>query len=170
MAYRIEPRTDARIADDEQLLLRMNDDHDVVAALKLALAAADTYRAIPAFESTGAIAVSCFLVADDIEAEIVVRGTRWSVYGLAAVGRLRSLGFEVVATNVYDGDELLPFSDRHADVIVSPYPTGLARYSQLPKAEQRRLRDTIQERFVDALRAFDPRRTVDEGRDVRWMT
>lgn len=163
MAYRIEPRTDARIADDEQLLLRMNDDHDVVAALKLALGAADAYRAIPGFESKGAIAVSCFLVADDVEAGIVVRGTRWSVYGLAPVGRLRSLDFDVVATNVYDGDDLLPLSDRHADVIIAPYPTGLAPYAQLQKAEQRRLRDTIQDRFVTALRAFDPRRTVDEG-------
>ena len=55
MAYRIELRTDARIRDREQLLLRMNDDHDVVAAMKLALGAAEAYRVLPAFAETGAI-------------------------------------------------------------------------------------------------------------------
>ena len=73
---RIVLRADVRVHDNQHLLLRMNDDRDVVAAMKLALGAAEAYRAVPAFAGTGAIVVSCFLVADDVEAEIVVRGTR----------------------------------------------------------------------------------------------
>lgn len=167
MAHRIELRPDARIEDHQQLLVRMNDDRDVVAAMKLALAGAEAYRVLPSFAETGAIAVSCFLVADHIEAEIVVRGTRWSVYGIAPVGRLQSLGVDLVATNVYDGDDLLPLSDRHVDVIVGPYPAGLAPYAQLPKPQQRQLREDLRERFTLVLRAFDPRRTLDEGWEVR---
>ena len=73
----------------------------------------------------------------------------------------------MIGTGVYDGDDLLPLSDRHVDLIVAPYPTGLAPYAQLRKDEQRRLRENIQDRFVRVLRAFDPRRTLDEGWQVR---
>jgi hypothetical protein len=109
VARRIEIRVDARIDEEQQLLIRMNDDRDVTAAMKLSLAEAAAYKAVPGYEAAGAIAVSCFLVADDLEAQIVVRGTRWSMYGLASVGALRSQGCEVIPTAVYDGTELLPF-------------------------------------------------------------
>lgn len=78
MTRRVVVREDRRVDADEQLLLRMNDDRDVTNALKLALADAPAYRVLPGFERAGAVAVSCFAVADDIEAQIVVRGTRWS--------------------------------------------------------------------------------------------
>ena len=75
-------RDDRRIEDGEQLLVRMNDDRDVANALKLALALANApaYRVVPGFERSGALTVSCFAVADEIEAQIVVRGTRWFWY------------------------------------------------------------------------------------------
>jgi hypothetical protein len=44
-----------------------------------------------------------------MEAQILVRGS-W--YGLATAGSLRSLGCQLVGTDVYEGDELLPLSDR----------------------------------------------------------
>ena len=56
----------------------MNDDRDVSNALRLALADAPAHRVVPGFERSGALTVSCFAVADEIEAQIVVRGTRWS--------------------------------------------------------------------------------------------
>jgi hypothetical protein len=99
--------------------------------LKLALANAPAYRVIPGFEQSGVLRVSCFAVADEIEAQIVVRGTRWSWYGLTAVGELRALGCHLVATDIFDGDDLLPLSDRHVDVIVCPYPPGTADYVTL---------------------------------------
>lgn len=160
MTRRVTLREDARIGDDDQLLLRMNDDRDLTNALKLALADAPAYRAVPGFELTGAVAVSCFLVATDIDARIVVRGTRWSVYGLASVARLRALGCTLVATEVFDGEEPLPLSDRHVDVIVCPYPPGTAEYATLTKSERNQLRASLAERFDAVLRAFDPRRTV----------
>jgi hypothetical protein len=124
MTRRIVLRANRRIEDADQLLLRMNDDRDVTSALKLALADAPAYGVVPGFEAIGAVAVSCFAVASSLEAEIIVRCSRWTMYGLASVARLKGLGCTVVATDVYDGDELLPLSDRHVDVIVCPYPAG----------------------------------------------
>ncbi|MDA8303242.1 MAG: hypothetical protein M0005_17285 [Actinomycetota bacterium] len=92
MTLRVVVRADHRIDDGDQLLLRMTQDSDVVNALKLALANAPAYRVIPGFERSGALSVNSFAVADEIEAQIVVRGTRWSWYGLAHVNELRALG------------------------------------------------------------------------------
>ena len=107
MSRRVAVRDDRRISDSEQLLVRMNDDRDVANALKLALADAPAYRVVPGFELSGALAVSCFAVADEIEAQIVVRGTRWSWYGLSRVSDLRALRCQLVATNGFAGDDVL---------------------------------------------------------------
>ncbi len=96
MSRRIVLRDDRRLSDSEQLLVRMNDDRDVANALKLALAEAPAYRVVPGFEVSGALTVSCFAVADEIEAQIVARGTRWSWYGLSRVSELRALGCQLV--------------------------------------------------------------------------
>lgn len=63
-------RHDRRISDDEQLLVRMNDDQDVANALKLALADAPAYRVVSGFELSGAVIISCFTVADEIETQV----------------------------------------------------------------------------------------------------
>lgn len=160
MTQRIVVRDDRRIEDGEQLLVRMNDDRDVANALKLALANAPAYRVVPGFERSGALTVSCFAVADEIEAQIVVRGTRWFWYGLARASDLRALGCDLVGTDVFDGDDLLPLSDRHVDVIVCPYPSVTADYATLTKAERSVLRGSLGDRYAAVLRAFDPRRTT----------
>lgn len=138
----------------------MNDDRDIGNALKLALAFAPAYRALPGLESTGAVTVSCFEVSDEVEAEILVRGSRWSWYGLATAGSLRRLGCELVGTDVYEGDELLPLSDRHVDVVVCPYPAGVPDYAVLDRTARTRLRQGLTKRYELVLRAFDPRRSV----------
>ncbi len=74
----------------------------------------------------GALTVSCFSVTDEVEAQIVVRGTRWSVYGVARVGDLLTLGCRLVATDAFENEDLLPLSDRHVDVIV-PLPVRVRR-------------------------------------------
>lgn len=162
VVLRVVVRDDVRIDRGGQLLLRMNADRDVANALKLALANAPAYRALSGFEQAGALAVSCFAVADDIEAEIVVRGTRWTAYGLARVADLRALGCQVIATDVFDDDELLPLSDRHVDVLVCAYPPGTADYASLGRADRSRLRAELSDRFAATLRAFDPRRTTSD--------
>ncbi len=167
MTLRVVVRADHRIDDGDQLLLRMNEDSDVANALKLALANAPAYRVIPGSERSGALTVSCFAVANEIEAQIVVRGTRWSWYGLARVNDLRALGCDLVASDVFDDEDLLPLSDRHVDVIVCPYPPGRADYATLTKAERSSLRASLADRFTAVLRAFDPRRTTgDESEEV----
>jgi hypothetical protein len=166
MTLRIVVRADRRVADAQQLLVRMNDDRDVGNALKLALAEAPAYRAVPGFEASGAVSVSCFAVADDTEAQIIVRGSRWSTYGLARVSALRALGCALVATDVYDGDDLLPLSDRHVDAIVCAYPAGVAPYAELTRVERAGLRANLHDTFGAVLRTFDPRRTVDPGGPV----
>ncbi|MHB8246113.1 MAG: hypothetical protein ACYDGN_12320 [Acidimicrobiales bacterium] len=168
MTRRVVVHDDRRISDSAQLLVRMNDDRDVANALKLALADAPAYRIVPGFERSGALTVSCFAVADEVEAQIVVRGTRWSWYGLSRVSDLRALGCQLVATNVFDGDDLLPLSDRHVDVIVCPYPPEMADYATLTKTERSSLRASLADRFTAVLRAFDPRRTTgDQAAGVR---
>lgn len=162
MTRRVAVRHDGRVGDGDQLLVRMNTDRDVTNALKLALADAPAYRAVPGFERSGAVAVSCFAVADEADARIVVRSTRWSWYGMAQARDLRELGCHLVATDVFDGDELLPLSDRHVDAIVCAYPSATADYAALAKAERARLRTSLEDRFAAVLRAFDPRRTTDE--------
>ena len=104
----------------------------------------------------------------DVFDAIVVRGTRWSWYGLSRVSDLRALRCQLVATNVFDGDDLLPLSDRHVDVIVCPYPPETADYATLTKTERSSLRASLTDRFTVVLRAFDPRRsTGDQAVGVR---
>jgi hypothetical protein len=138
----------------------MNDDRDVSNALKLALAFAPAYRVVPGFEQSGAVTVSCFQVRDDVEAQILVRGSRWSWYGVATAGALRELGCQLIGTDIYEGDEPLPLSDRHIDVVVCPYPAGLADYASLDRAARARLREDLIAPYSAALRAFDPRRAL----------
>jgi hypothetical protein len=160
MTRRVVMRDDRRTRDDQQLLLRMNDDRDIGNVLKLALAFAPIYRVVPGFEPSGALTLSCFAVADELEAQIVVRGSRWSAYGLTSAGQLRKLGCELVATDIFDGEDLMPLSDRHLDVLVCAYPSGLADYASLNKAERARVRDELLVPFAAVLRSFDPRRSI----------
>jgi hypothetical protein len=163
VTQRVALRDDQRIDHGQQLLLRMNNDQDVTNALKLALAGAPAYRVVPGYEQTGALAISCFAVADEIEAQIVVRGTRWSQYGLAHVSDVQALGCQLAATNVFDDDDLLPLSDRHVDVLVCAYPPDIGEYATLGKADRALLRASLASQFTTVLRAFDPRRTVGEN-------
>jgi hypothetical protein len=106
------------------------------------------------------VAVFCFTVADGIEAKTMVRETRWSAHGLARAADLRALGCPLIATDIFDDDEILPLSDRHVDVLVCAYPAGAADYAALSRADRASLRASLADRFTAVLRAFDPRRTV----------
>lgn len=111
--------------------------------------------------------MSCFAVAGPLDAEIIIRGTRWDVlgakYGLATVGTMRSLGCNVLPTVLYDDAVELPLPDRHMDVIVSPYPPGVAEYQTLTRSQRAELRAQTQDRFHTVLRAFDPRREIEQA-------
>lgn len=92
----------------------------------------------------------------------LVRGSRWSSYGLCRAGTLRSLGCTLVGTDIYERPDLLPLSDRHVDVIVSAYPPGTRPYATLGRAERARLREGLLDRYAEVLRAFDPRIVLPE--------
>ena len=113
--------------------------------------------------------MSCFAVVDEVEGQIVVRGTRWSRYGSARLEDLRTLGCRLVGTDVFDGEDLLPLSDRHVDVIVCDYPSETANYAVLTSAERRMLRASLESRFSVVLRAFDLRRTIPDLAELPWM-
>jgi hypothetical protein len=158
---RVIPRHDRRVADDTQLLVRFNDDHDPAMALRNALREVGLYRILPAYAGTGAITISCFIVADEREARVLTAGVGQSLYGLATVGTLRALGYVVVATDIEEDGSLIPFSDRHADLVVGPYPADLPLYDeQLRPAERRAIRSRLLPSYEAALRAFDPRRPI----------
>ena len=77
-----------------------------------------------------------------------MRGTRWFWYGLARASDLRAPRCDLVATDVFDGDDLLPLSDRHVDAIACPYPSGTADYATLTKAERSVLRGSFGDRYT----------------------
>jgi len=130
-------------------------------ALRNALRDVGLYRVLPGYEGTGAITISCFIVADDREARVLTAGVGQSVYGLATVRTLRALGYAVVATDIEVDAALIPFSDRHADLVVGPYPADLPPYDErLPPAGRRAIRSRLLSAYEAALRAFDPRRPV----------
>lgn len=166
MPKRVQPRDDARLNDQAMLLVRFNDDRAPDMALRNALRDATLYRALPGYERTGALTVSVFIVRDEREAQILTLGIGQELYGLSNVAALRSLGYEVVATDVYEEGVLVPFSDRHADVIVCAYPEDLPVYdAALRPAERRRIRSSLLADYTRALRVFDPRLPAPE--DVR---
>jgi hypothetical protein len=161
MPKRIRPRVDARLTGQTQLLVRFNDDHDPAMALRNALRDAALYRSVPGYESSGAITISVFVVADEREAHVLTAGIGQSLYGLATVADLQRHGYQVVATDVEEDGILAPFSDRHADVIVAAYPAELPPYDrQLPPAERKRIRALLLDDYDAALRIFDPRHDV----------
>jgi hypothetical protein len=130
-------------------------------ALRNALRDVGIYRVLPAYEDTGAITISCFIVADEREARVLTAGVGQALYGLATVRTLRELGYTVLATDVEEDGSLIPFSDRHADLVVAPYPPDLPAYDErLRPAERRAIRSSLLASYEAALRAFDPRRPI----------
>lgn len=161
MPKRVRLRIDARLTDQTQLLVRFNDDHDPAMALRNALRDAALYRSLPGYEQSGAITISVFIVADQREAQVLTAGTGQSLYGLATVGELHGHGYDTVATDMEEDGVLTPFSDRHADVIVAPYPHDLSPYDErLRPAERKRIRALLLDQYNAALRMFDPRQEV----------
>jgi hypothetical protein len=130
-------------------------------ALRNALRDASLYQSLPGYESTGAITVSVFVVADVREALGRTAGIGQSLSGLATVGTGREHGYQVVPTQMEEDGVPLPFSDRHADVVVSAYPEDLPPYdARLPPSERRRIRALLLDEYNRALRVFDPRHEV----------
>jgi hypothetical protein len=85
-----------------------------------------------------------------------------SWYGLATAGSLRALGCQLVGTDVYEGNDLLPLSDRYIEAVVCAYPAGVGDYAALDRGARARLRESLSARYAAVLRAFDPRRSVAE--------
>ncbi|MGH8991821.1 MAG: hypothetical protein ACRDZ7_09885 [Acidimicrobiia bacterium] len=143
------------------MLVRFNDDHDPAMALRNALRDISLYRVLPGYEEAGAITISCFIVTDDREARVLTAGVGQSLYGLATAGALRDRGYDVVATDIEEDGSLIPFSDRHVDVVVGEYPPDLPAYDErLRPAERRAVRARLLPGYEAALRAFDPRRPI----------
>ena len=157
----VRPRIDDRLADEAQLLVRFNDDRDVLNALANALADAHLYRVLPGHSATGAVTVSVFIVHSDVEARTLTAGIGQHLYGLGTVGRVRAAGLDVVATDLTDDDgQPIPFSDRHADIVVTGYPEDVLPYDQLSRADRRALRQRLATQYETVLRLFDPRRNL----------
>ena len=164
MSKRVIPRVDPRISDDTQLLVRFNDDHQPEMALRNALRDASLYRTLAAYAETGAITISVLIVRDALEARVLARGIEQDWYGLATVRDLRAVGLEVVATDIEEDGRLVPFSDRHADVIVAAYPAELPPYTdQLSRAQRKAIRTSQLPGYAEALRRFDPRHDTRGG-------
>jgi hypothetical protein len=156
-------RADSRLDDEAQLLLRLGNDRDPVMALRLALLSAPLYRVVRGYERAGAVTVSALVVNDDREAAVLAKGEGYEAFGLASVRRLRSLGYELVATEIVDDGLPLPFSNRHVDVIVCTYPESEELYEPtLPKADRKRVREQVLPAYEAALEAFEPRHQIEE--------
>ena len=130
----------------------------------MALISSRLYRALPGYEDRGAVCVSAFLVVDESDARGLLRDVVWEHYGLSTAGAVRSVGYEVVGTDIEEDGQLIPFSDRHVDVVAAPYPMDIAPYDDLSRSDRRALRENLAPEYQRALRLFDPRRGAgDEG-------
>ena len=130
-------------------------------ALRNALRDVALYTVLPGCEVAGAITISCFIVADEREARVLTAGVGQSLYGVTTAGALRALGYDVVATDIEEDGSLIPFSDRHVDVVVGVYPPDLPAYDErLRPSERRAVRARLLPDYEGALRAFDPRRPI----------
>lgn len=158
-------RSDKRLHRDTQLLVRFSTDREAEHALSNALGNAHLYRSVPGYERHGAVTISVYVVFDPAEARTLAAAR--GVFGLSSVGQVESHGFEVVATSVFDeAGHPAPFNDRHADVVVMPYPADESPYEQLSRTERRGLRANLLPDYTAALRLFDPRR--DTSGTVVW--
>jgi hypothetical protein len=160
-ARRVIHRPDRVIDDTRQLLVRFGQDTDVDQALRLALIGSQLYRDVPGHEEHGAICVSAFLVESESDARGMLKDVVWAHYGLATAGVIRSAGYAVIGTDIEEDGELIPFSDRHVDVVVAAYPDGISPYADLTRSERRALRENLAGEYRRALRLFDPRRGAD---------
>ncbi|MGH8997763.1 MAG: hypothetical protein ACRDY7_00020 [Acidimicrobiia bacterium] len=143
------------------MLVRFNDDHDPAMALRNALRDVGLYKVLPGYEATGAITISCFIVTDEREARVLTAGVGQSLYGLTTAGALHERGYDVVATDIEEDGSLIPFSDRHVDLVVGEYPPDLPGYDEgLRPAERRAVRARLLPNYEAALRAFDPRKPI----------
>lgn len=89
---------------------------------------------------------------------MLTAGSGQALYGLVTVGEVRHDGHDVVATHIEEDGVPPPFSDRHADVIVSAYPREPPPYDEtLPSSERRRIRTLVLDEYGAALRVSDPR-------------
>ncbi|MGH8992034.1 MAG: hypothetical protein ACRDYV_04915 [Acidimicrobiia bacterium] len=161
---RVIYRPDRDIGDARQLLVRFGQDTDVAQALRLALISSHLYLTLPRYEDRGAVCVSAFLVEDESDARRMLCEVVWESYGLSTAGAIRSVGYDVIGTDIEEDGELIPFSDRHVDVVVAAYPTGIRPYDDLSRSDRRALREDLAPEYERALRLFDPRRGAnDEG-------
>jgi len=161
MAREVRLRADERIHDDAQLLVRFNDDADVLNALRLALANAHLYRVLPGHTERCAITISVFLVSSLVEARALAAGVGQHLFGLATAGRIREAGYEVVATTLYQDGIPAPFAELHADVVVADYPGDLPAYTtELGRSIRRQIRERLLPTYARALHLFDPRYNV----------
>lgn len=163
----VVPRNDSRLSDETQLLVRFSTDKEAEHALSNALGNAQLYRSVPGYETYGAVTISVYVVFDAAEARTMAAAR--GVFGLCSIGRVRSHGSEVVATSVFDETGVpAPFNDRHADVIVMPYPADRPAYELMSRAERRALRAELLGPYTAAVRLFDPR--WDTSGTVVWPT
>lgn len=162
LTRRVIHRPDRGIRNAQQLLVRFGQDTDVAQALRLALIGSHLYRALPGYEDCGAICVSAFLVENESDARRLLRDVVWEHYGLSTAGAIRSVGYDVIGTDIEEDGELIPFSDRHVDVVVAAYPTGIASYDELSRSDRRALRENMAPEYQRVLRLFDPRRRADD--------
>lgn len=159
---RVIHRPDRVIQDAQQLLVRFGQDTDVAQALRLALIGSHLYRDVPGYEEGGAICVSAFLVQSESDAQTMLEDVVWAHYGLSTAGAIRAVGYVVIGTDIEEDGELIPFSERHVDVVVAAYPHGISPYADLARPERRALRENLAPEYQRALRLFDPRRGADD--------
>jgi hypothetical protein len=151
---------DPRLADDEQLLLRLGTDADVDQTIKASLGHYFTYAKVLetlGLPGAGALTLSVYLLAVNQRPENFRVGPFQRVYRTTTIGRARAAGVAVWATDVAIEGRPLPMSSSHADLVVSTRSDGLPEaYAAADKLERQRLRDTLRPEFETVLTLFGP--------------
>lgn len=161
---------DVRLADDEQIVLRLGTASDVDQTIRASLGHYFAYAGVLSengLEGAGALPLSVYLKDRRQPSSAYRAGPFQRAYRTTTVGRVRAAGVEIWATAVAIEGQRLPLSDAHADLVVSTRSDVLPdAYAAADKTERRRLRELLRPEFEAVLAVFDAPLLFDHAEDT----
>ncbi|HWL44903.1 MAG TPA: hypothetical protein VNQ73_18315 [Ilumatobacter sp.] len=150
---------DARLADDQQIVLRLGTDADVDQTIKASLGHFLAYRPVvvaSGLDAPGALTLSVYLRNPGRPVVAYRAGPFQRWYRTTTVGHVIDAGVTIWPTDVSVEGEPLPLSSDHADLVVSARSDVLPdAYLAATKSERRRMRDNLRPEFEAVLALFD---------------
>ncbi|MFT3851973.1 MAG: hypothetical protein QM733_04440 [Ilumatobacteraceae bacterium] len=159
MSFSVTLRSiDARLADDQQLVLRLGSDADVDQTIRASLGHYLSYAGVLeqlGLPGVGALTLSVYLAGPGEAVERFRAGPYQRAYRTTSVGVVRRAGVTIWATDVSVEGRPVAMSSAHADLLVSTRSDVLPdAYSAADKTERRRMREQLRPEFETVLGLF----------------